>query len=237
MGGNCQPTRASRFRRLFCTTPTARRPEHPRLIINEVRQYYTNSTTGACHEVNPYDRTGVLPSTIQIPGEQVDVSRFQDLMSSFPTGVSVVTAIDSEGHPWGATCSSLSSVTLFPPTLLVCLREPGGTLHAVLTCRRFAVNLLHASGRRAATIFSSLHVDKFTEVPWMPWSPSGLPFLHRDAFAVAACEVAEEVQVGDHRIVIGRVFDIRVSAGVPLLYGLRRYSSWPVTATPDGGRH
>jgi hypothetical protein len=35
--------------------------------------------------------------------------------------------------------------------------------------------------------------------------------LHRDAFAVAACDVAGEVQVGDHRIVIGRVFDIRMS--------------------------
>ncbi len=164
------------------------------------------------------------------------MSRFRDLMSSFPTGVSVVTATDSEGRPWGATCSSLSSVTIYPPTLLVCLREQGGTLHAVLACRRLAVNLLHARGLRAATVFSSLHVDKFAEVPWEPWSLSGLPFLHRDAFAVAACEVAGEVQVGDHRIVIGRVFDIRVSAGVPLLYGLRRYSSWPVTVTSDGDR-
>lgn len=186
--------------------------------------------------MNPHDRSGALHLTVRTPGGQADVGRFRDLMSSFPTGVSVVTAMDSEGHPWGATCSSLASVTLSPPTLLVCLREQGGTLHAVLACRRFAVNLLHASGRRAATVFSSLHVDKFAEVPWEPWSLSGLPFLYRDAFAVAACEVAGEVQVGDHRIVIGRVFDIRVSAGVPLLYGLRRYSSWPLTVTPDGGR-
>lgn len=187
-------------------------------------------------ELVPNERTGFLPLTVRASSEQVDVSRFRDLMSSFPTGVSVVTATDSEGHPWGATCSSLSSVTLSPPTLLVCLREQGRTLHAVLACRRFAVNLLHASGRRAATLFSSLHVDKFAEIPWESWGRSGLPFLHCDAFAVAACEVASEVQVGDHRIVIGRVFDIRVSTGVPLLYGLRRYSSWPATVTPDGGR-
>ncbi|MGH3692945.1 MAG: flavin reductase family protein [Pseudonocardiaceae bacterium] len=186
--------------------------------------------------MNSDDRTGALHLTVRASSEQADVGHFRDLMSSFPTGVSVVTAMDSEGHPRGATCSSLSSVTLFPPTLLVCLRERGGTLHAALACRRFAVNLLHASGRRAATVFSSPHIDKFAEVPWQLWSPSGLPFLHRDAFAVAACEVAGDVQVGDHRIVIGRVFDIRVSAGVPLLYGLRRYLSWPLTATPDGAR-
>ncbi|MGH3828930.1 MAG: flavin reductase family protein [Pseudonocardiaceae bacterium] len=185
--------------------------------------------------MNPHDRTGAQRLTVRTPGEQVDVGRFRDLMSSFPTGVSVVTTMDSEGRPWGATCSSVSSVTLAPPTLLVCLREQGGTLHAVLTCGRFAVNLLHASGQRAAVVFSSLNVDKFAEVPWQPWSPSELPFLHRDAFSVAACEVAGEVQVGDHRIVIGRVFDIRVSAGIPLLYGLRRYASWPLAVTPDGG--
>jgi flavin reductase (NADH) len=186
--------------------------------------------------LNPHDRTGAPHLTIHKPTAQADVGRFRDLMSSFPTGVSVVTAMDSEGQPRGATCSSLSSVTLSPPTLLVCLCEQGGTLHALLACGRFAVNLLRASGRHAATVFSSLHVNKFAEVPWETWSPSGLPFLHRDAFAVAACEVAGEVHVGDHRIVIGRVFDIRVSAGVPLLYGLRRYSSWPLTVTPDGGR-
>jgi flavin reductase (DIM6/NTAB) family NADH-FMN oxidoreductase RutF len=54
---------------------------------------------------------------------------------------------------------------------------------------------------------------------------------------VAACEVAGELRVGDHRIVIGRVLDIHVSAGVPLLYGLRRYLSWPLAVTPDGDRH
>jgi hypothetical protein len=32
-------------------------------------------------------------------GEQADVCRFRDLMSSFPTGVSVVTSTDLEGHP------------------------------------------------------------------------------------------------------------------------------------------
>lgn len=186
--------------------------------------------------MNPHERAGALNLTVWTSGEQADVGRFRDMMSSFPTGVSVVTATDGEGHPWGATCSSLSSVTLSPPTLLVCLRKQGGTLRAVLACKRFAVNLLHASGRHAATVFSSPHVDKFAEVPWEPWGPSRLPFLHRDAFAVAACEVTGEVGVGDHRIVIGRVFDIRVSAGVPLLYGLRSYSSWPLTVSPGEDR-
>lgn len=183
--------------------------------------------------MNSYDRLAGLHSPVRASHEHADAGHFRDLMSSFPTGVTVVTAMDLAGHPWGATCSSLSSVTLSPPTLLVCLREHGRTLHAVLGCRRFAVNLLHVQGQRAATAFSSLHVDKFAEIPWEPWGPLRLPFLCFDAFAAAACEVAGDIQVGDHRIVLGRVLDIRVSAGVPLLYGLRRYSSWPVPIATD----
>lgn len=49
--------------------------------------------------VNSRDRTGALNLTVRTPGEQADVCRFRDLMSSFPTGVSVVTSTDLEGHP------------------------------------------------------------------------------------------------------------------------------------------
>ncbi|GAA5161197.1 hypothetical protein GCM10023321_45040 [Pseudonocardia eucalypti] len=186
-------------------------------------------------ELEPHDYTESSHLAVREPAE-ADVGLYRDLMSSFPTGVSVVTTIDGDGRPRGATCTSLTSVTLSPPTLLVCLNERGGTLRAVLASRRFAVNLLHAGGRRAATVFSSRCVDKFADVASEPWACFGLPFLHHDAFAVAACEVAEDVHIGDHRIVIGRVLDIRVSPGVPLTYGLRHFLPWPLAVPAAGAR-
>ncbi|MGH3862160.1 flavin reductase family protein [Actinokineospora sp.] len=35
-------------------------------------------------------------------------------MATFPTGVTVVTALAPDGRPWGMTCSSVCSVTLRP---------------------------------------------------------------------------------------------------------------------------
>ncbi|MGK5531042.1 flavin reductase family protein [Streptomyces sp. URMC 129] len=164
-------------------------------------------------------------------GGPVTADRYRELMSRFPTGVSVVTSVDAAGRPWGATCSSLCSVTLTPPTLLCCLRTDGRTLAAVLASGRFAVNLLRAEARHAATVFAAPSGDRFTEVPWRPWRPSGLPHLHRDAVAVAECRVSGRVAVGDHVVVMGAVAGVELAAGLPLVYGMREFSSW----SPPGG--
>ncbi|MFI6458779.1 flavin reductase family protein, partial [Streptosporangium amethystogenes] len=46
---------------------------------------------------------------------------FRGFMSSYFTGVTIIASIDGDERPHGLTCNSLTSVTLDPPTLLVCL--------------------------------------------------------------------------------------------------------------------
>lgn len=150
---------------------------------------------------------------------------YRDLMSAFPTGVAVVTSIDESGRPRGMTCSSLSSVTLEPPTLLACLRTGSATLRAVRHHGGFAVNLLHARGRGAAELFSSAVEDRFGVIRWQP-TCSGLPWLVADAFAVAECTVSGTAEVGDHTVVFGAVDEVVMARETPLLYGMRRFSAF-----------
>lgn len=158
--------------------------------------------------------------------------RYRDLMSSFPTGVAVVTSLDAEGTPRGMTCSSLTSVTVAPPTLLVSLRRGSATLEAVTGHGGFAVNLLHSGGRRTAELFAGPEPDRFARLCWRR-SPSGLPHLADDAFAVADCRVTGLLDVHDHTLVLGEVRTIVRSAGIPLLYGLRRFTTWPHQCPPS----
>ncbi|WP_380496689.1 flavin reductase family protein [Streptoalloteichus tenebrarius] len=162
----------------------------------------------------------------------VAVDAFRRMMSAFPTGVAVVTTTDENGRPRGLTCTSLSSITLSPPTLMVSLLSTSGTLRAARGRGGFAVNLLHSRGRRAAEVFSSPVPDRFAEVGWRPVGDSGLPWLARDAFAVAECRVAGSVEVGDHTLVLGEVVRVLQTADVPLLYGLRSFSSWLSGSAP-----
>lgn len=77
--------------------------------------------------VNTSEAAGLRPG----PAREVSRDEYRDLMCSFPTGVTVVTTLDAAGEPFGMTCTSMTSVTLRPPTLLVCLRVGSATLEAV----------------------------------------------------------------------------------------------------------
>ncbi|MFD7498598.1 flavin reductase family protein [Streptomyces sp. NPDC059832] len=166
-----------------------------------------------------------------------DEPDIRPLMASFPSGVSVIAALDAEGHPHGMTCSSLASVALSPPTIVACLRTASRTCQAVRETGRFALNLLHERGRGTSDLFSSGAPDRFERAEWrLPLGASG-PHLVDAAHTVADCRVSRTIEVGDHTAVLGEV--IRVIAidptPEPLLYGLRRYAAWSAVASTVPG--
>jgi 3-hydroxy-9,10-secoandrosta-1,3,5(10)-triene-9,17-dione monooxygenase reductase component len=120
-------------------------------------------------------------------------------LGHFATGVTVVTAA-AGGARHGSTANAVSSVSLAPPLLLVCLRDESNTLAALLDSGRFAVNVLHASQRPLAQRFAR------RDAGW-----DGV--AHRDglldgALATLECAVHDVAGGGDHRIVVGRVLAV-----------------------------
>ncbi|MEU5881409.1 flavin reductase family protein [Spirillospora sp. NPDC047279] len=164
----------------------------------------------------------------------VTAADHRSFMGTFPTGVAVITSLGGDGRPHGLTCTSLASVSLCPPTLLVCLGERSGTLEALRGHGAFAVNLLHAGGQDTAELFASPDGRRFLLTPWRPAPRSGAPWLTTAAFATADCEVSEIVPAGDHAVVFGRVQALDWRPDTPLLYGLRGFSAWPGPASQRG---
>jgi flavin reductase (NADH) len=164
------------------------------------------------------------------PGRPRQERELRELMTRFPTGVSVVTAVCADGNPYGVTCTSLTAVCLAPPTLLVCLASTSRTLAMARDRGKFAVNLLRADSRHIAERFAAVDVDRFHGVRWQR-SPVGLPWLTGSTVAVADCTVSGAWQVGDHTVLLGRLAGLSVQATDPLLYGLRRYAAMPQLRT------
>jgi flavin reductase (DIM6/NTAB) family NADH-FMN oxidoreductase RutF len=164
---------------------------------------------------------------VAVPAGSSDAADFRSFMARFPTGVSVVTALDEHGVPRGMTCSSICSVTLRPPTLLVCLRAASPTVRAVLWRGAFSVNLLHDGASGVARLFASGEQDRFDRIDWRTGSV-GSPHLPEEAHAIADCVVSRADRVGDHIVVFGEVATVtHPTQSEPLLYGLRRYAAWP----------
>jgi flavin reductase (DIM6/NTAB) family NADH-FMN oxidoreductase RutF len=177
-----------------------------------------HATRGSVESDRPHPSSGTGIDRPPIP------DAFRRFMSAYFTGVTIITTVDGHGRPHGLTCNSLTSVTLSPPTLLVCLDVRSGTLAALRTRGGFVVNLLHKGGQRAAELFASSQPDRFDQVAWRRSAHIGLPWLVDDAYAVAECQVADTMVVGDHAVVLGRVVNVENGPGSPLLYGMRAFS-------------
>jgi flavin reductase (DIM6/NTAB) family NADH-FMN oxidoreductase RutF len=154
------------------------------------------------------------PQTPRDP-ETLDPARFREAIACFATGVTVITTVH-EGKPAGMTASAVSSVSLDPVLLLVCVDNRLATHTALEGSRRFVVNVLGEGQEPLAKRFASKGAEKFTGVPLR--EDSELPVLD-EAIAHFECDVHERFPGGDHSIFIGRVRECSWQPGArPLVY-------------------
>ena len=144
--------------------------------------------------------------------------QFRTILGHYPTGVVVVTALDSDGTPVGMTLGSFTSVSLDPPMIGFLPTRGSRTFARLRTATSFCVNVLAADQDWLCRRFASSAVeDKFAGVTWRP-SPSGAPLLD-DVVAWIDCTFADIVEAGDHYFVLGEVSGLEVVRPVqPLLF-------------------
>lgn len=146
----------------------------------------------------------------------IDATSFRDVMGGFATGVSVVTAADG-GRISGITVNSLTSVSLDPLWVLICLTPGRPASDAVERSGRFNVNLLDGAQEGTSRHFAdkSLSTD-FSAAPF-ELDEAGVPILE-GGVGYLRCRSVRTSDGGDHRIHIGEVIDGEVRSGYPLLY-------------------
>jgi flavin reductase (DIM6/NTAB) family NADH-FMN oxidoreductase RutF len=146
----------------------------------------------------------------------VSAAEFRTTLRHFPAGVTVVTARDRQGAPYGLTVSAFASVSLAPPLVLVCIDHAATAYPALLETGWFAVNMLGKSQEHLSRRFAASISDKFVGIGYRQ-GPCGLPLLD-DVVASLECRVTERYPGGDHTIFIGQVESTTVTGGPPLLY-------------------
>ncbi|MGC5344424.1 flavin reductase family protein [Streptomyces sp. DT24] len=150
-----------------------------------------------------------------------DVRNYRTVLGHFCTGVTVVTSID-RGGPAGFTCQSFSALSLDPPLVLVCVRKESATWPGIRRSGRFAVSVLAADQRSIGDRFARSGIDRFAGTEWRP-SPAGLPLIS-GALAWIECSVTDEIDAGDHTVVVAAVTGLETgTAGAPLLFHRGRY--------------
>lgn len=151
----------------------------------------------------------------------IDGTLFRDVLSQFPSGVTIVTSRDAHGEPRGFTANSFCSVSLDPPLVCVCLARTA-RCHPVFASRdSFAVNFLRWEHAELANVFAGRGDDKFSQGSFRSHGPAAIAL--ENALAVLVCSVHDRYEVGDHTMLIGEVRSAESSTGEPLVFHGRRF--------------
>jgi len=156
---------------------------------------------------------------------EVTSGDFRKAMRQLTGGVSVVTAGRGRDIS-GMTVTSVSSLSVDPPALIVSINRESSSWPLVKRYGFFGVNILTSDQIDIAERFTGKGglkgADRFAGAGWMTRA-SGVPLLV-GALAAIDCEVEDIVERHSHAIVIGRVLDVAVSARTAALaYWQGRY--------------
>lgn len=159
----------------------------------------------------------------------VDTDAYRHVMGRLAKGVAVVTTTAS-GHHHALTADSVTSVSLDPLLLLVCV-ETDARFHDAVTERgAFGVSILAADQRSTAVWFSTPGRPLPGQMDRAPHTltPSGIPLLD-GALATLECTVRDVHPAGDHSIVVGEVRAARLSGDpkAALVHFRGQYSALP----------
>ena len=152
---------------------------------------------------------------------------FKEAMANYPTGVTIVTAIDDNDNPIGLTVNSFASVSLDPLLVLWSIDKRVSTYETFKKIDQFAINLLADNQADIALLFARSHQDRFANCDWYQ-SPHQLPII-KGAMATLQCKTFKQIEAGDHMILIGEIIDIDIDKKVPLVYHGRKMGALPAS--------
>ena len=152
------------------------------------------------------------------------IDGFRQAMRRVASTVNVI-SICTGGVPMGITATAVSSLSLDPPSLLICINRAAAVHARMGEASHFRVNVLHRDQQEIARIFADRDQHALRFGPgWT--NDCVLPPRLVDAQASILCRRIDHHQFGTHSIFIGVVEDAAVREDVhPLLYLNGQYHS------------
>jgi flavin reductase len=148
----------------------------------------------------------------------VEAAEFRQAMRNLASSVAIV-ATGAGTRRRGLTVSSVTSLCLDPPCLLVGINSSSETHDAILANRCFGANLLGSDEHELALRFAGRDgakgAHRFETAPW----DRGIidaPIL-RTAISALECVLHHHQVVGTHGLFIGRIVATRGGEGDPLV--------------------
>jgi flavin reductase (DIM6/NTAB) family NADH-FMN oxidoreductase RutF len=160
---------------------------------------------------------------VTIPSINSDL--FRQVLGSYPTGVSVVTALGLDEQPVGMVVGTFTSVSLDPPLVGFLPDKKSSTWPLIEAAGHFCVNVLGSDQKDICRQVSAKGPDKFVGVQY-EISEHNLPVI-ANSIARIECSIHSVVEAGDHWIVLGHVLGLEITRDEdPMLFHRGRYGGF-----------
>jgi flavin reductase (DIM6/NTAB) family NADH-FMN oxidoreductase RutF len=158
---------------------------------------------------------------VRPPSSPVTPRQLRDAMGTLVTGVCVVTTI-ADGEDVAMTANSVTSVSLEPPLILVCVAHSARFHGAITRAEHWGVSVLDAHSAEISSMFARPGKDKsrgFDDLVHHRGEVTGVALIDASC-AFLECRTEHVYPGGDHSIVIGRVLatEVRSEPVAPLVF-------------------
>ncbi len=134
--------------------------------------------------------------------DHVDGAKFRSVLGRYPTGVTLVSALDDDG-PFAMVIGSFGSVSLDPPLVQFMPGKESATWKRINATGNYCVNVLGEGQLDLSNSFFNKEVDPFEAIDWTS-GPTGSPIVG-GCVAWIDCSIQAIHEAGDHYIVVGSV--------------------------------
>ena len=158
--------------------------------------------------------------TVSLASPDTLVPDFRHAMRRLAATVTLVTTSDAQGQRYGMLATSVTSVTMEPPMLLVCVSRSAHLHPALMARKRMCINVLLDTQADLVRAFSSSlpYEERFAVAEWEQHPSFALPYLAH-AQALFFCDIDQVIEAGTHSVVLARVLESRsVDAVRPMVY-------------------
>ncbi|HZY60189.1 MAG TPA: flavin reductase family protein [Candidatus Binataceae bacterium] len=146
----------------------------------------------------------------------IDKNELRRVMGHFATGVTVITTLSKEGKMHGLTANAVSSLSLVPPLLIICVDKKAESYASFEESKVFTVNILADDQEDISRRFAVSGGEKFEGVAYRRGA-NGAPILH-GVLAHLECKLYATFDGGDHTIYLGEIEEAETREVKPLLF-------------------
>lgn len=169
--------------------------------------------------------------------QRANVRELRNVLGCYATGVAIITAQTASRGRFAVTVNSFASLSLDPPLIQFALARTANVLEGFQQATHFAVNILSRGQESLSNMFARPSTASWEEVA-STISPDGCPLFEK-CIAHIECEKSNEIEGGDHIILIGKVLRFQLREQLdPLLFYRGRYGAytgdqWSKLPMPD----